>query len=270
MQITLDFIPLPLLPILIIALLFISLRIGYRIGQRHKVKPEILKNSGVGTSMGALLGLLAFMLAFTFGMAGSRFETRNTVVLEEANDLGTAYLRADYLTEPSRSEIHHLLEQYIDLRVEAAQHLNVNYVLTRSNELLNQLWTKTVAAVQSQPNSAMIALFVQSINEIINVHAKRVKAILGSRIPFVIWVILFALAALTFGALGHISGIGSERNAFMNGCLIIGFALVIYLIADIDRPIEGKVHISQQSILDLHQKINHIENPKEANNEISK
>ena len=64
----------------------------------------------------ATLGLLAFILAFTFGLAASRFDSRMQVLLDEANAIGTTYLRAGMLPEQGK-QIRALLREYADARL---------------------------------------------------------------------------------------------------------------------------------------------------------
>lgn len=96
--------------ILIVVLL--SVECGYRLGRYRRNRHEQEKETPVGTMVGATLGLLAFILAFTFGLAAARFDTRRQVLLDEANAIGTTYLRAGMLPE-QRNEIRTLLRNYV-------------------------------------------------------------------------------------------------------------------------------------------------------------
>ncbi|MDA0834855.1 MAG: hypothetical protein O2955_03525 [Planctomycetota bacterium] len=97
-----------------------ALETGYRIGRwRHRHASDE-KDAAVGVIVGSILGLLGFMLAFTFGVAASRFEERRQTVLEEANAIGTTYLRTQLLPEPQRSDAASLLREYVDVRLNAA------------------------------------------------------------------------------------------------------------------------------------------------------
>ena len=109
--------PLGALYIITAAIVLLSAEAGWRLGNYRRQRPHHEKDAPVGAVVGATLGLLAFLLAFTFGMAASRYDTRRQLVLQEANAIGTTYLRADMLPEPQRSEIRNLLREYAALRV---------------------------------------------------------------------------------------------------------------------------------------------------------
>ena len=112
-----DGLPLAALYIITAVVVLVSAEVGWRLGNYRRQLPHHEKDAPVGAIVGATLGLLAFLLAFTFGMAASRYDTRRQLVLQEANAIGTTYLRADMLPEPQRSEIRNLLREYAALRV---------------------------------------------------------------------------------------------------------------------------------------------------------
>src|SRR5262249_52033807 len=146
------------------------------------------KESPVGAMVGSILGLLAFLLAFTFGLAASRFDTRRQTVLEEANAIGTTYLRARLLPEPQRSTLENLLREYVDVRIRGVLENKLAEAAKRSEELQESLWSEAVKAANSKDsNPIMTSLFIQSLNETIDVHAKRVLVSVRSRIPISIW-----------------------------------------------------------------------------------
>lgn len=250
-----DNVPLHFIPLVLVVLLLISVEIGYRMGRWIKIRNINAKEAPLGTNVAAILSLLAFMLAFTFGLAGSRFESRKNVILEESNAIGTAYLRSEYLLEPHRSEIKNILSQYVDLRIEATKDLKLDYVLARSSQLQDMLWSHVVKIAKSNPTSVVDALFIESINQIIDIHSKREMVVLWSRIPLVIWVVLFLLSFFSMGSLGYQAGIENQRSNLMNFILILAFTSVIYLIADLDRPQEGKLNISQTLMIEVQSKI---------------
>lgn len=98
----LDALPLWGLFLAILLLVLLSVEGGYRLGKYRRSRSEEEKEAPVGAMVGATLGLLAFLLAFTFGLAATRFDTRRQVLLDEANAIGTTYLRAGML--PDRRE----------------------------------------------------------------------------------------------------------------------------------------------------------------------
>ena len=256
MEITelLDLLPLWSILPLTIAIALLSVELGYRLASYRLRHSQEEKESPVGGMVGATLGLLAFMLAFTFGLAGSRFEDRRQVLLSEANAIGTTYLRAAMLPEPMRTETQNLLREYVDVRLEAVQPGKLDQALTKSEELHNRLWSQAVA-VTEKDRSPITGLFIQSLNEVIDLHAKRVMAGLRSRVPGVIWIVLYVLAILAMVMMGYHSGLAHSRRSIAVIALVLGFSSVLYLIADLDRPGQGTLRVSQQSMIDLRKSI---------------
>src|ERR1043166_2777816 len=127
----LDALPLWGLFIVILLVVLLSVECGYRLGKYRRSRSEQEKEAPVGTMVGATLGLLAFILAFTFGLAAARFDARRQVLLDEANAIGTTYLRAGTL--PERGEqIRGLLRENVAARLEAMQSGNIAEGISRS------------------------------------------------------------------------------------------------------------------------------------------
>ena len=119
-----------------------------------------------GPMVGGLLGMLAFVLAFTFSMAAEQHNLRKKHVLDEANIIGTAYLRADLVGDRDTTKIKELLKEYVDVRVYAIKMRDVvifKRALERSEEIQDLLWKQVVSASKREP-SLTVGLLVQSIN----------------------------------------------------------------------------------------------------------
>ena len=244
--------PFPLWSILplTVALALLSVELGYRLARYRMQRDQLEKESPLGGVVGATLGLLAFMLAFTFGLAASRFETRRQVLLSEANAIGTTYLRAAMIPEPMGTESRNLLREYVDIRLAGGQQPGqLQQALARSEELHNQLWSQAVAATQKE-RSPMTSIYVQSLNEVIDLHATRLMA-LRSRVPGVIWIVLYLQGFLAMVLMGYQSALANSRRSLAAVALILGFSLVLFLISDLDRPGQGTLRVSQQSMIDL-------------------
>ena len=116
-------------------------------------------------SVGTTIGLLAFLLAFTFGMAASRYDTRKQLVLQEADAIGTTYLRADFLQEPQRSNIRNLLREYAALRVQGVGELMTKDAMAQSGALQGRALGEGVAVGTRSPNWIVGGLFIEALNE---------------------------------------------------------------------------------------------------------
>ena len=245
----LDLVPLWLLFLATIAVIVLAVEGGYRLGNyRRRHSPE--KDAPVGSMVGAMLGLLAFMLAFTFGLAASRFDERRHTILDDANVIGTTYLRAGLLPEPHRTEVRRALREYVDVRLEGVQPEKLNQAMSRSVELHTQMWSQATAVAEQDPRSVVAGLFIQSLNQLIDLHATRAMVGLRSRIPAVIWGRFF-VALLTMATMGYHEGLSGTRRSLASLALVVTFSSVLLLIVDLDRPREGFLQVSQQSMLDL-------------------
>lgn len=251
MEGTLDVIPLWGIFLATVAVISLSVEGGYRLGKVRRQRAETEKESSVGAMVAATLGLVAFMLAFTFGLAASRFDLRRQVILDEANAIGTSYLRSDFLPEPQRSETRRLLREYVNLRLAGVRIEAVRKAISESTKIHSRLWAQAVAAGEKDSRSIPIGLFIESLNEVIDLHSKRVMVGLRNRVPGTIWAALYFVAILAMGEVGYHEGLTSPRRSPAVLALVLTFSAVMYLIADLDRPLEGLLRISQRPILDL-------------------
>src|SRR3569832_710976 len=238
-----------------VALALISVEAGYRLAQWRSRGSQKKKEAPVGGMAGAALGLLAFMLAFTFGMAASRYEDRRQALLAEANAIGTTYLRSKMLAEPMRTDAQNLLREYVDVRLEAVQPGKLQQGIVKSEDLQNRLWSVAVAQAEKE-RTVITALFIQSLNEVIDLHAVRVMAGVRSRVPGMIWIVLYLLAVIAMVMMGYHAGLANSRRSIATIALVIGFSSVLYLIADLDRPGQGMLKGSQQMMIDLRKSMN--------------
>jgi hypothetical protein len=246
----LDAVPLWLMFALTLGITQLAVEVGFRLGvfRGRSAQPE--KDAPVGAIAAATLGLLAFMLAFTFSLAASRFETRRQVALDEANAIGTAFLRTGTLPPPHGEAIRTLLREYVDVRVQAIEHGTVEPTVERSAQLHADLWRNAQSAAAKDP-SAITALFLESLNEVIDLHATRVQAGLRSRIPAVIWAVLYFVAFFAMLAVGYQVGLSNPKRSIAAISLVLTFSAVMLLIADLDRPGEGLLRINQHALTDL-------------------
>lgn len=247
------FLNIPLWGIFFITFLvvLISFEIGVLLGKKHRQVSEKEDRSPIGSIVAATLGLLAFLLAFTFGIAAARFDDRRELVLDEANAIGTTYLRAGYLANPYKSEIRSMLKNYVSIRLDAITFQQLEQGAKKSEELQDQLWNQAVAVAEQNPNSIVVGLFISSLNEVIDLHTKRVNVGMRFRIPLIVWSALYFITLLAMSSLGYQLGLTQTRYTGITLLLIITFSSVISLIADLDRPQEGFIRVSQQPLIDL-------------------
>jgi len=224
-------------------------------GRWWQTRTSEKKEGPTAMIVGSLLTLMAFLLAVTMAMASDRFDTRRHIVLAEANAIGTLYLRAGYLPEPAASRLRELIRMYAPLRIATNELAEVREGITRSVEIHARLWSIAEALARSQPDSDVLALFIASLNEVIDLHLTRVTAGLFARVPETILVLLLVGSLLTLTMVGYNAGLGGRRSPLAAGMLSVTLGAVITLVVDLDRPRGGFLVVNQQPLLDLVQQI---------------
>jgi hypothetical protein len=224
---------------------------GFRLGRLRARQAHKEAESTVSAIVAAELGLLAFLLAFSFGLVSSRFDFRRHVLLDEANAIGTTFLRAAMLPEAQSVPIRRLLRDYADVRLAASTGAPTDEVLRRSEEIHQQLWTEAVAAAARDPRSVPTGLFIQSLNNVIDLHATRVMAGLRNRMPLPVWIMLFAVGLLAFLTMGYHAGLSTGTRSPAGIVLALSFGAVIWLVASLDRPGEGLLRVSQEPMIEV-------------------
>jgi len=247
----LDDLPLTLLFAATAFVVLLSIEGGFQFGWFRRGRFEDEKEGPVGAIVAATLGLLAFVLAFTFGLAAARFDARRTVVVDEANAVGTAYLRAGLLPDDQMQRIRPLLREYVDSRLEVVRTGDIDKALRRADELQRALWTEAEAVGRQHPDSIVVGLFIEALNETIDIHAKRAFIALQGRIPPVLWAALGTVTVLSMAGVGYFCGLSRSRRSPGVLVLALSFSAILVLIADLDRPQEGFIQVSQQAMHDV-------------------
>ena len=246
----LDPISVPGVFILITVVLLVSFEVGYRVGRWWQVRTPEETEGPTGALVGSLLALLAFLLAITMGMASDRFETRRGLVLAESNAIGTTYLRAGYLPAPFGDESRKLLREYVPLRINVDDHQQLAANFARSEEIHVELWAKAEQLASDQ-SSDVLALYIESLNETIDLHSTRVTALIYGRVPETVLILLILGAALTLGMVGYSAGLTRRRSLLSAAVLVVVLTAVLTLVVDLDRPRNGFLQVSQQPMIDL-------------------
>jgi hypothetical protein len=204
-----------------------------------------------GYIVSGALGLLALLLGFTFAMAIDRFDTRRSLVLEEANAIGTTYLRAQLLDEPHRGRLSRLLAGYTASRIRLAAadaRDERRALMAQSDDYQQRLWAATVAAVRPIRALAVSARFVDAMNATIDAGAARVAS-RRAHVPSRVLVMLAVYMLITAYILGYAMSAARRRSAT---AVLLGLTTLAYtLILDIDRPTGGRVLESQAPMEDL-------------------
>ena len=240
--------------------LIAALEVGRRLGLKARPGLDDAARSQASSLQNAIVGMLALLLAFTLSMAINRYETRRQLVLEEANAIGTTYLRAKMLPAPYASEAAELLRQYVANRLEFFDAGIDQQRLRADNEqaaqLQRQLWSIATTTSAQDNRAISTSLFVQALNDTIDLQATRLAAF-QNRVPeTVIWLLL-GVAVATVGVVGYNNGLGNRHHTFGALTLIVLITIIIWVIIDLDRPLRGLIQVSQQSIVSLQDFITH-------------
>jgi hypothetical protein len=217
--------------------------------RRHSGDPGQVDSDG-SFILTSVLGLLALLVGFTFSLAIDRYESRRGLVLEEANAIGTAYLRTQLLDEPHRARISQLLVEYTDRRLELARlpDSEARLYVARTDELANQLWVETVAAWPTIRGMDFSSAYIDSMNAVIDLNESR-KISRQAKVPYEVYVVLFIYLVATAGMVGYTRKTMRERLSALFMFLLM--TLTLMLILDIDRPVDGGINVSQRAMEDL-------------------
>ena len=199
--------------------------------------------------VGATLTLLGLIIGFTFSMAVGRYDQRMNFEEQEANAIGTEYLRVDALPPANAAKIRSLLKEYLESRIQYYASRNAEAVADSSAatmRLQNQLWAAAVAPVQAQPTS-VTALVLTGMNDVLNAQGYA-QAAWWNRIPAAAWILLITISVFCNLLIGYGVRLKSELLFLI---LPIVLSISFFLIADIDSPRRGVIHIRAQNLESL-------------------
>lgn len=233
----------------------LSVETGFLIGRWRRTKSTVEREAPTAAMVAAMLGLLAFMLAFTFSSAAANFDTRRKAVLEEAQILQSAMSRVSLLPENITSTVHPLLVEYTLLRAEPMTPENIMPMIQKSEELQSRLWKEARTFARSNRDSVMAVMFAESLNEISDIHGRRVFFGMRTRIPTTIWLTLLFLMVSGMSSVGYLTGLSQTCRSPQMAIFSLAFSVVLFLIFELDRGHEGRLQISQQPLQDLANKL---------------
>jgi hypothetical protein len=238
----------------IVIILFVgSVELGGWIGrrlQRKKIKSEDLETATVYT-----LGLLALLLAFTLSHALSRYEDRRSLVVDEANAIGSTAHLALMLPKQAQTPILSLLRDYIAVRIG----LNVPYDpakldrdIAKSKDLLARLWQQ--AAAVPEPQTLAANRFINSLDEMSKIQEKRLHAVLY-HVPSAVVLMLLGVAMVAIGFTGYHVGLTETKPRLGALMMAVTVAVVIVGVIDLDQPARGFIRVPVQSLVDVSKEI---------------
>lgn len=253
------YLPLWLLTLLFFLLLMAAQQVGMYLRRRHDPaarspaeradKAESGDKEHDGFAVNSVLGLLALLIGFTFSLALGRYDSRRELVVQEANALGTTWLRTDLLAAQDRARAQEVLRRYVDSRVKFGDARNAREELARYRDtevLQNELWNVMVQATATFKDSPRASLVITTTNDSIDLAAERL-ATREAHIPTRILRLLLLFAVLTAALVGYVRVHQPRASAL----LLLLFTLAVGLVMDLDRPSSGMINVPQQPMLDL-------------------
>lgn len=244
-----------LIGLVTLAMLILSVELGYWIGKKVKVQMTQPMKDQISTIQTAILTIFTFLLGFTFAMALARFDNRKQMVVKESNAIGTAVLRSQLLPENQRAKMNALFKQYVNVEFSITSRANVpaqeaQQLNTEIKRLQTLMWNEAFDATENNPLSVPAGLFATSINQVIDIKTERDIAI-SNHVPEIVLLGLLLFAALAIGILGYGNGLAATHARYPAVILCIVIALSFVLIIDLDRPNRGLTQVSQTSMIDL-------------------
>ena len=244
-------------PGLLLALSFVTLSIAAWLGAllaRRHVAELRGRDEAFGIVEGATLTLLGLIVGFTFSMAVGRYDQRKNLEEAEANAIGTEYVRADLLLPDSAKKVRALLLGYLDERIfyyEIRDEALLRPADVRLARLQADLWSGVTLSATAQP-TPVAALAVAGMNDVLNSQGYSQAASLN-RIPTAAWCLMVAIAILCNVLVGF--DVASTKAKLLPLVLPLAISIAFFLIADIESPRGGFIHVAPQNLLSLAQSL---------------
>lgn len=238
----------------VILLLFAAGCAGLVLRQFFSALTGTEHRSDLSALQASTLGLLGLLLGFSFSMAVNRYDLRKQLEVDEANAIGTTWLRSDALDEPERSAARNVLRTYVNVRSafldDSRNPAALDEAVRRSTQLQAELWRTATSAANLRPDGIR-GLYLASVNNSIDLSEK-LTAAFENRIPSVAWLLLLFIAS----SASMLTGLSfTSRSAVLLAILPVIVGAALTLILDLDTPRTGLVQIEQQSMHRVQQQI---------------
>lgn len=229
---------------------------GRRIGAMRLSQEGESATKGFGAVVGAIFGLLGLVLAFLFSGALNRFDERRHLVVEEANDIGTAWLRIDLLPETLQPAMRDLFRRYLDSRIEVYRKLPdidaARIELARMIGLQEEIWKLAVSSSAQSGSSTAAMLLLPALNAMIDITTTQTEA---TRLdpPLTIFAMLGVLALACSLFAGYDMASRPRLNFLHSTAFALVLSVTVYIIVDLEYPRLGLIRMtdSDQVLVDL-------------------
>jgi len=240
--------------------MIVVIELGRRLGRRRQSRAEEGARAGLGAVEGAVFTLLGLLVAFTFSGAATRFDQRRQMIVDEANAIGTAWLRLDLLPSAAQPELRDLFRRYLDARLAAYEKVPdltaAQAELDRANVLQREIWARATAACRESANP-LTAQVIPSLNEMFDIASTRTASTMIHP-PAIIFIMLGVLALMSSLLAGYGMAGGKSRSwIHMLGFAVI-LAVTVYVILDLEFPRHGLIRVDKfdRLLFDVRQSMN--------------
>jgi len=237
--------------------MILFLEIGRRVGQWRAAQEPDGEDKGIGTVDGAVFALFGLLLAFTFSGAASRFDHRRALITQEANAIGTAYLRIDLLPADKQPALRILFRQYLEARIQKFKEYASNPEAShaeyeRGLKLQGEIWKLAVAGVSAAPVPTVAAQIIPALNEMIDITTTRLVAT-ETHPPRIVFYMLFGLGLVVSLLAGYDLAPSKKRPWLHVIAFSTAITATIYVIIDIEYPRRGFIRVDyvDQILVDL-------------------
>jgi len=235
----------PLVWLVLLGGMLLSMEAGKRVRARH-LRAAQSDSTGFAAVHGAVFALMGLVMAFTFSGAASRFDHRRDLIVEEANDIGTAYLRIALLPEAERGPLQDRFREYLDSRLltyrAGTDIVRVSQLLQQTAQLQGQIWKSALEAIDHASSPPVAALILPSLNDMFDIVATRTAAT-QMHPPAAVWLMLGGLTLVCSFLVGYDLG-GAPRNWLHLLTFALLFSLTLYVIIDMEYPRVGLIRVT--------------------------
>ena len=231
-----------------IGVFWVGARIG-SISHARQREPDETMFDDFKLILGATLTLLGLIIGFTFSMAVNRYDQRKNLEEEEANAIGTEYVRADLLPTTDAARVHTLLKSYLEQRILCYTTSDVQlleHISIQTAQLQTEMWSSVSGPASQQP-TVLAALVIAGMNDVLNAQGYT-QAAWWNRIPVAAWCLLITIGMFCNLLVGYVA---RDRSALLFWILPIFLAISVFLIADIDSPRYGVIRVHPQNLESL-------------------
>lgn len=222
------------------------LEVGYRIGRRSSKRNPESAHEGIGVIEAAIFALLGLLLGFSFAGGTSRLDTKRQLIVQEANAIGTTYLRLDLLAASKQPELRRLFREYLDTRLRVYEKLPdpqaAEQELARAKKIQQEIWSHAVAASHDDPSRNTARLLLPALNEMIDITTSRAIA-LHTRLPALIFALLISVALLSGSLAGYAMAKRKSRSWLHMVLYAVVIAITIYAVLDLEYPRFGLIRL---------------------------